>query len=91
MVVLKVVFKQCRLIFFTSQLNFFKVRTGSTAKFFLTMNCHVILLWKAHKLSPDQLKECNINDIPVGIVQAAGKTYLIEFYFRSRKNKILPI
>ena len=41
------------------------------------MNCgYIYPLWKTHKLSPNQLKDCDITDIPIRIVQAAGNTYL---------------
>ena len=56
--------------------NFSKA-TGSKAKYFSNMNCgYIYPLWKTHKMSPEKLKECAINDIPVRIVQAAGNTYL---------------
>ena len=55
----------------------FNKATGSKAKYFSNMNCgYIYPLWKTHKMSPDKLKECTINDIPVRIVQAAGNTYL---------------
>ena len=39
---------------------------GSSAKFFSNMNCRLVQpLWKTHKLSPEQLKECNINKTPI--------------------------
>ena len=41
------------------------------------MNCgYIYPLRKTRKLSPEQFNECDINDIPVRIVQAAVNTYL---------------
>ena len=51
--------------------------TDSSAKLFSNMNCRYnYLLRKTYKLPPEQLKECNINYIPIRIVQATGNTYL---------------
>ena len=60
-----------------TKLGYFSKATGSKAKYFSNTNCgYIYPLWKTHKLSPEKLKECVIDDIPVRIVQAAGNTYL---------------
>ena len=49
-----------------TKLGNFSKATGSKAKYFSNMNCgYIYPLWKTHKLSPEKLKECVINDIPV--------------------------
>ena len=54
--------------------------TGSTAKYFANENCGFIYpLWKTHKLSPEELRHCNITEIPIRVVQAAGNTYLCRY------------
>ena len=54
--------------------------SGSTAKYFANENCGFIYpLWKTHKLSPERLKQCNITEIPIRVVQSAGNTYLCRF------------
>ena len=46
---------------------------GSTAKCFANQNCGFIYpLWKTHKLSPEQLKQYALKQIPTRVVQAAG-------------------
>ena len=52
--------------------------TGSTAKY--SENCGFIYpLWTTHKLSPERLKQFNLTEIPIRVVQAAGNTYLCRF------------
>ena len=54
--------------------------SGIKAKYFANDSCgYIYPLWKTHKLTPETLKKCNINDIPTRIVQAAGNTYLSRF------------
>ena len=58
----------------------FRKISGIKAKYFANDNCgYIYPLWKTHKLTPETLKNCNLNDIPTRTVQAAGNTYLCRF------------
>ena len=37
---------------------------------------YVYPLLKTHKLTPDQILKCTVDEIPIRLVQAAGNTYL---------------
>ena len=50
---------------------------GPEAKYFDNFDLgYVYVLVKTHKMKPEQLVSCNVHDIPVRLVQAAGQTYL---------------
>ena len=51
--------------------------SGPSAKHFVYKNCgYIHTLWKALKITLDNLKTCSIKDIPTRIVQVAWNTYL---------------
>ena len=54
--------------------------TGNKEKYFANENFRFIYpLWKTYKLSPERLKQCNLTEIPVRVVQSAGNTYHCRF------------
>ena len=51
--------------------------SGTKAKYFSNMDAgYVYPLLKTHKLKPEEVDQCNVQDIPVRLVQSAGHTFL---------------
>ena len=62
--------------------------TGPKAKYFSNMDLgYVYPLFKTHKLNPEAVQNCKIDEIPIRLVQSAGHTYLSRI--TSMLNEIL--